>query len=416
MKKYIFSMVALFLASFSLTSCLDEYKDNPVNFPAEGVAKTGVWRSATLDNNKYDYTAVRTQTSDGKDLFYIVREGKPGTDAEGEVRTVFVNKPDSVESLPKVGMFEAFSKTTYFSDGQNGTEAIGGEAYLAYRNNLKDFTLQLVSDDEILFTEQVAPADGYVPTLAGYWEGINENGKYIYIWFDGKVAVLGDENNDPEYVGISYDPETGVYTVAGEDSEIVVTLAFNGNKQLEATVDGETFIVDPVSASDSEPEGFEAKYTATFTSTLFGYSDPEVIIYEGDKGVGNYAFGPFIDADAFFFNWAEDNTLSFDPQVTGYVHVQNGQTFGMVYAFDSYANQQCDDPSYYDPDAKTYHFYCLYYIPGVGGFGTFEETLKITGYAEEATVAKIRFKAHRNGKVFRKPVAAPFDPSRFNFK
>ena len=163
-------MVALFLASFSLTSCLDEVKDNPVTYPANGVDKTGVWKSATLADNEYDYTAVRTLTSDGKDLFYIVREGKPGTDVEGEIKTLFVNKPDSVESLPDVGMFEAFSETTFFGDGQNGTDAVGGEAYLAYRNNLRDFTLQLMSGGEILFTEKVNRVDNYLPTLAGYWE------------------------------------------------------------------------------------------------------------------------------------------------------------------------------------------------------------------------------------------------------
>lgn len=398
-------MVALFLASFSLTSCLDDVKDNPVTFPAEGVAKTGVWKSATLADNEYDYTAVRTLTSDGKDLFYIVREGKPGTDVEGEVKTLFVNKPDSVESLPKVGMFEAFAESTYFGDGQNGTDLLGGQAYLAYRNNLKDFTLQLVSEDEILFTEQVTPVDNYVPALAGYWEGMSENGKYIYVLFDGKIGILGDYNNDPEYVGISFDPETGVYTITGEDSEIVVTLAFNSNKQLEATIDGETFIVDPVQASDSEPETFTPIKMGNYTSNFFSDNagNPytyEAVLFQSDKKGTKYGIAPFIDNEGGIIfelsREADDDgnyPLTVTASATGYKH----PSYGMVYGGDS-------GTGYFDGQ-KTYYLNLIFFV-SAGRFGYsddqiwFPEMFKVTGdYVEEAEIAPNKVIFDSKGRV-----------------
>ena len=389
MKKYIFSMVALFLASFSLTSCLDDVKDNPVTFPAEGVAQTGVWRSATLADNEYNYTAVRTLTSDGKDLFYIIREGKPETEAEGEIRMLFVNKPDSIESLPKLGMYQAFAESTFFGDGQNGTDLNGGEAYLAYRNNLKDFTLQLVTNGEIVFTEQVDPVTNYLPTLSGYWEGRSVNGKYVIILFDENIAILGDENNDVETITVSYNQETGVITVTGDDSGIEANLAYNANMQLEATIDGETFIIDPIQASDSEPETFSPVKVGNYSSSFFTDNAGnnyvyEAILFQSDKKRTKYAIAPFIDnEDGIIFEVDREADeegnypLTVSSSATGYKH----SSYGMVYGGDS-------EEGYYDGD-KTYYLNLIFFVSaGQFGYsddqGWFPETFKVTGNYEEA--------------------------------
>ena len=385
-------MVALFLASFSLTSCLDDVKDNPVTYPANGVDKTGVWKSATLADNEYDYTAVRTLTSDGKDLFYIVREGKPGTDVEGEIKTLFVNKPDSVESLPDVGMFEAFSETTFFGDGQNGTDAVGGEAYLAYRNNLRDFTLQLMSGGEILFTEKVNRVDNYLPTLAGYWEGKGETGKYMYVLFDENVGILGDENNDAEELTVSYNRETGVVTITGNDSGIVVTMILNSNMQYEATIDGETFVVDPVFASDSEPETFTPVKVGNYTSMFFSDNEgnPYVypaVLFQSDKKRTKFGVAPFIDNEGGILFEVErepdddgNYAMTVSASATGYKH----PNYGMIYGGDS-------GEAYFDGQ-KTYYLNLIFFV-SAGQFGYtddqswFPESFKVTGNYEESDEA-----------------------------
>ncbi len=420
MKRYLISLPLLLLAGLGLTSCLEDI--NKTEYDYADNMSYGIWKSVEATDG-YDYIVTFTKSAAGEDLLSIVREGVAGSRFEGEVRNVFVST--DVQYMDSVGVAASSSDASYFGDGRRGgEEAVPAKAYLVETAD-HDHILQLITEDGTSrFTVRVEESKNNYPKPAGYFEGYNADSTLtFYAWFDDEepVAIVGKTakaggSEDSETITVEFDPTSGTGTFTTE-SGYVVNFAYNDINQIVVTVEGESFVVDPA-WSDSEPEGYAPKYTATFTSTLFGYSDPNVILYEGDKGIGNYAFGPFIDADGFYFNVADDNTISFDPQITGYEHVQDGVKYGMVYAFDAFndsQNQKSDVSSFYDPEARTYHFYCDYYIPGAGGFGLFEETLKITGYADEATRAKIRLKNHRKGKTIRKPVVAPFDPSRFNF-
>ena len=424
MKRYLITLPALLLAGLGLTSCLEDLSETKVSYPDQ--MSYGVWESVNAEGD-YDYKITYTKSAAGNDLVLVVREGKPDGRFPGEVRNIFVSESAGYEG--NLGISASGAGATYFGDGrpETGNDSISAEMYIVETNDHSHIAQVITNDGTTQMSVNVEPSNSY-PKFAGYWEGYNADSTLTFFaLFDtnedfpepvaivGKTAKAGGDE-EGEVITVNFDTETGKGTFTTE-SGTVVDVAYNDIAQVVVTVEGEQFVIDPL-YSDSEPEGYEAKYIATFTSSLFGYSDPKVVIYAGDKGIGNYAFGPFIDADAFFFNQADDNTVSFDPQITGYEHVQDGVKYGMVYAFDAFndsQNQKSDVSSFYDPEARTYHFYCDYYIPGAGGFGLFEETLKITGYADEATRAKIRLKNHRKGKTIRKPVVAPFDPSRFNF-
>ena len=398
MKRYLISLPLLLLAGFGLTSCLEDLSTTKYDYADK--MSYGVWKSVDAIDG-YEYTVTFTKSAAGDDLLSVVREGVEGSRFEGEVRNIFVST--DVTYLDSVGISASASEATYYGDGRaGGEEAIAANAYIVETAN-HDHILQVITEDGSTKISTYVQESTRYPKPAGYFKGFNADSTLTFFaLFDGDAAAIAGKTlkaggtEEPENITVDFDPATGTGTVTMK-SGTVINVAYNDIAQIVVTVEGEQFVVDP-QWSDSEPEGFDAKYTATFTSSLFGYSDPEVIIYEGDKGIGNYAFGPFVDAEAFFFTLAEDNTISFDPQITGYEHVQDGRKFGMVYAYDAYNDAQygkSDAPSFYDPDSQTFHFFCDYFIPGAGGFGMYEETLKITGYADESR-AKIRLKNHKN--------------------
>ena len=403
MKQYIKTLALLLLVGLGLTSCL---KDDRFD---EGIKKYqkslpyGVWKSASDASGNYDYTAVFTKDAKGKDLFYVVRKARNSAPDSGEVKFLMVSH--DVQYSDSTGVIEAVAPSCFFGDGQNGTSKLSARAYLAILRSSKNLMFQMItSDGSTQFSVQAQRDDAKPTSIAGMWEGYSSDStKYFTANLNsasaqGKgsgIAVFND--NDVEDVAYQFAGNKG--TVTGNDTHKKAELSFNDEYQLVATLDGKTFVVDPL-ASSSEPEAFTPTYSATFTSSLFG-SSQNVVIYKGEKNVGNYYFKPFIDNNTtgFAFNMQSDKTLSFDSKngiPTGYTHVQGGQTLGPVYAYDAYALGKGAQSKY---DAGVFTFNVSYQIPGVGGFGVFAEKLTITGTASPAQVAKLDLKS-RSSKPF----------------
>lgn len=422
MKRYLLTLPLLLFAALGLTSCIEDLSETKVSYQDQ--MSYGVWKSVD-SNDEYDYTITFTKSAAGKDIVSVVREGKADGRFAGEVRNLFVS--EEAEYSPELGISASGATATYYGDGEV-SDSLGASFYLVEMNDHSHIAQLITDDASTRVNVRVEPANIY-PAFAGYWEGYNADSTLtFYALFDGDepLAIVGKTakaggSEDPEEVVVDFDRTTGKGSFIlsqGTDEERAIEFAYNSDAQVVVTVDGEQFVIDPI-YSDSEPESFLPVYTATFTSSLFGYSDPTVTIYAGDKGVGNFAFGPYIDAEAFFFTKADDNTISFDKQATGYEHVQDGRNFGMVYAYDAFNDakyKSSDQPSYYDPAAQTFHFFCDYFIPSVGGgFGLFEETLTITEELSEEARAKVRLKNAYKGYKRPQHVLPPFSLGRLSF-
>ncbi|MBB3703303.1 hypothetical protein [Alloprevotella rava] len=404
MKQYIKTLALMLLVGLGLTSCLNDDRFD------EGVQKYqkslpyGVWKSVSNSPGNYDYTGILTKDVAGKDLFYVIRTARPTAPDSGEVKILMVSH--DVQYSDSTGMLQASAPSCYFGDGENGTKKLTAAANLAILHSSNNLIFQMVtSDGTTQFHLQAARVEAKPTSIAGMWEGYSSDStKYFTAELkpaDAQgngtgVAVFND--NDVEEVAYTF--ANNAATVTGKITQKKAEFAYNDNYQLVATLDGATFVVDPM-ASTSEPENFTPAYTGKFTSKLFGESS-DVVIYKGDKGTGNYLFTPFImnSTTGFVFNWANDNTLSFDAKkgnATGYTHKQNGRTLGPVYALDAYALGESKTQSSFANNVFT--FYCFYSIPGVGDFGVFKETLQITGSAAPAQVAKFNLKL-RSSKPF----------------
>ena len=89
----------------------------------------------------------------------------------------------------------------------------------------------------------------------------------------------------------------------------------------------------------------------------------------------------------FMFTWNKtDNSCAVLEQSTGYVHPSYGEVFileGAVYKAEKYGEHK----SFYDPEAKTFHFFPVYFVDA-GAFGQYEEVFEIT--EEGAVKHKVR--------------------------
>lgn len=388
MKKIMLSLAALL--TLGLTSCVGDFEDTPVTYPAEGLAETGVWQNGYLAGD-YDYTAVRTKTADGDDLFYIVREGRPTGKDSGSVKMLFVSN-DGTEYNSEIGMYTAYSDVTFYGDGANGTDSLQGSAYLAYQNNMQDYTLQLQTSDaarQFTCTTQKTDDISAVPIPSGYWEGHGANGEYLLMLLDPEesIAIIGSEDADAEYVEVT--AEGGVITVKGTDSGKEVTFAYNKAFQLEATLDGSTFVVDPLRASDSQPEVFIPVKVGTFTTEFFNGSDGGPYSYnayllQSERNTNRYVILPYIDNDQGMLvevtseqNEAGAYILEVEPTATGYEH----PSYGMIWAQDA-VDYGIGENGRSNFDGKLFTLNLAYYV-SAGYFGEFQDTFKITGDYEE---------------------------------
>lgn len=397
------------LASFSLTSCLDDVKDNPITYPAEGVKKTGIWKAPHTQGN-YDYTAVRTFNAAGKPIFYVLETGKEGTEEAGVTRMIFLG--DSITDNAAQGMMTANSESTFYGDGENGTDVLPGEAYLAYQRNLQSYTMQvttyqMLDAEKIDTTSVLAYKDangqwalkeysrevtctaeeqaGFPANLAGYWGSGNyeeDPANSTLISLSDSIALLGD--GDAQQVEIVYDAAAGTLKITGLDDGQTIEVAFNEQMQLVGTWNGNPIILDPIMDSDSEPEIFVPFYNGTFTDNAILYDGVykfDVVIYQSEKKASRYCAKPFYSSeDGLIFEITNEQNeegtgavIEVTPSSTGLTDPKYGTIWAKAAAdYDSGMGAKC----YYDGESMAY-LNLVYYVPA-GYFGYGVETLKFT--------------------------------------
>ncbi len=278
MKKYIMSLAVVLLAAFGLTSCHDDFNDTP-EYPFNNTY--GVWQSLNADNGTNNYYVVCTKRSTGEDIIYVVRQNI----ATGEVRTLFVGDVEQYDKT--IGLLTASAPTSYFGDGENGTDSLETVAYLAVQSNGVTRTLQLIDETGIEVIQEVTPTN-VLPTIAGYWDAYDdETGNMIILdLYEDSTAVVNLNVGD-NYALADYEYGNGQGSVTDENGN-TATLAFNKDYQLVATANGATMVVDPYT-SESQPEQFEAAGSALIVCPGWTESEePARVQIEASTSVPNH--------------------------------------------------------------------------------------------------------------------------------
>ena len=278
MKKYIMSLAVVLLAAFGLTSCHDDFNDTP-EYPFNNTY--GVWQSLNADNGTNNYYVVCTKRSTGEDIIYVVRQNI----ATGEVRTLFVGDVEQYDKT--IGLLTASAPTSYFGDGENGTDSLETVAYLAVQSNGVTRTLQLIDETGIEVIQEVTPTN-VLPTIAGYWDAYDdETGNMIILdLYEDSTAVV-NLNVGENYALADYEYGNGQGSVTDENGN-TATLAFNKDYQLVATANGATMVVDPYT-SESQPEQFEAAGSALIVCPGWTESEePARVQIEASTSVPNH--------------------------------------------------------------------------------------------------------------------------------
>lgn len=278
MKKYIMSLAVVLLAALGLTSCHDDFNDTP-EYPFNHTY--GVWQSLNADDGTNNYYVVCTKRSTGEDIIYVVRQNI----ATGEVRTLFVGDVEQYDKT--IGLLTASAPTSYFGDGENGTDSLETVAYLAVQSNGVTRTLQLIDETGIEVIQEVTPTN-VLPTIAGYWDAYDdETGDLIILdLYEDSTAVVNLNVGD-HYALADYEYGNGQGSVTDENGN-TATLAFNKDYQLVATANGATMVVDPYT-SESQPEQFEAAGSALILCPDWTESEkPARVQIEASTSVPNH--------------------------------------------------------------------------------------------------------------------------------
>lgn len=221
------------------------------------------------------------------------------------------------------------------------------------------------------------------------------------------AAVEGIANGSIEAVEVTADKEE--YEVpmpadAESDSYTLVLVTFDAAGEVQ-DYNTATFVY---TAAGAPTEEWTPAYVGTFRYTLlFGseeepYDDEGLQLSVSSLNPNRYKIEHvFYDVD-FIFEMAEDGTISFDDQFTGYTH----SSYGEVYVTDMYlSNPDEFDPSYYEDGV--FNFSIGYFVEdGFLSYGT--ETFTLTG--EAGAKAEMRMKS-----MFQKALLVREDirPSRF---
>lgn len=392
----------LLLTAVGFTSCSDDFENTTVNYPASGISY-GVYESPYTSGTS-EYSVVYTKNSEGKDLVYVKKIGK-STDADsGTVYTVFVSEDVTYDD--SVGLLTATASSSFYADGNNGTEKTAATVYLAYQNDLKTYTLQVYSGSEQKVSTNVNA--GGQPYIAGLWSTADDATPYALFQIDADTTGLGIFGSvEGDVIDLYGDYSNGqgtLYTDAAKTTA-AATVAFNSDYQLITTIDGQSVVTDPIVDESLVPTyNFGADYAHTGTYTYKNYltgTDPGLsmtCVSDADPTAAIYTIGHwFYDVD-FSFIWnMEDNTITIPETYTGYTH----SSYGKVYVSDlsTYTGSATYLPySYYDKSSATFHFMTIYYV-SAGYFGYGDETFAITGEAAASIRKKLLSgKAHSLAK------------------
>lgn len=117
--------------------------------------------------------------------------------------------------------------------------------------------------------------------------------------------------------------------------------------------------------------------TGTYTyNVMYGEDvpDPGYELYQREDKPEIYKIPNWFEGADFTFKWdSETNKVLVTDQFSGYVHPSYGEVW--VDEVSDYAGEEVE-PSYYDPESKTFYFGLIYYV-SAGSFGHGYETFTL---------------------------------------
>ncbi len=193
--------------------------------------------------------------------------------------------------------------------------------------------------------------------------------------FTGDVESTQTKENGWRVVLVD---EAGDYTL--------VALGYDADGAWQSTQSVAFSVTSPIG------ETWRAAFTGDYTFNEICYSgtDENLTLYSCEEDACQFAIAPWAANSVFRFSMDEDGKT---------VHVINSST-GEDYApgYPIIAGDAGDllgkASSYYDEATKTYHFNVVYYVPGLGSFGSGFETFEVNASdSKQATRAIAQAKA-----------------------
>lgn len=364
MKLNIKTLAASLLVGLSLVSCNNDFDEDggKTTYPAKG----------ELCSWSRDYTAA-SNTSYLLNL-YVNEEGDTLADL-----SIF-NPVSERSNVMNGGKVSYDSKTGVYNI--NYDESIYGKAlisvadfgnkkglvniYTVNENNNGKITYAAVDKFNAVATDTIS--------VLGQWS--IGNGEDVTLYVNGN-ATFTQNGQTVAQGSYQFDGKSGAITTTDGKS---YQIAMNANRQLQTTVDGQTYtsLQMPAEYIDDWVE----MGTGTFISSAFGAEIPKVP-YEFSECRGEYRFNVGLlfypkgskDENFVVFNYNKKKALAALSTSTLFSTSQPLGDHGIIWGRAGGTDMTVDDDG-------TLHFSIEYFIPNVTKLGLFEEGFKFDGSEE----------------------------------
>lgn len=363
MKLNIKTLAASLLVGLSLVSCNNDFDEDggKTTYPAKG----------ELCSWSRDYTAA-SNTSYLLNL-YVNEEGDTLADL-----SIF-NPVSERSNVMNGGKVSYDSKTGVYNI--NYDESIYGKALISVADfgNKKGlvniYTVNENKNGKVTYAavdKFNAVATDTISVLGQWSIG---NGEDVTLYVNGN-ATFTQNGQTVAQGSYQFDGKSGAITTTDGKS---YQIAMNANRQLQTTVDGQTYtsLQMPAEYIDDWVE----MGTGTFISSAFGVEIPKVP-YEFSECRGEYRFNVGLlfpngskDENFVVFNYNKKKALAALSTSTLFSTSQPLGNYGIIWGRASGTDMKVDDEG-------TLHFSIEYFIPNVGSIGSFEEGFKFDGSEE----------------------------------
>lgn len=364
MKLNIKTLAASLLVGLSLVSCNNDFDEDggKTTYPAKG----------ELCSWSRDYTAA-SNTSYLLNL-YVNEEGDTLADL-----SIF-NPVSERSNVMNGGKVSYDSKTGVYNI--NYDESIYGKALISVADfgNKKGFVnIYTVSENKngkvtyAAVDKFNAVATDTISVLGQWSVG---NGEDVTLYVNGN-ATFTKNGQTVAQGSYQFDGKSGAITTTDGKS---YQIAMNANRQLQTTVDGQTYtsLQMPAEYIDDWVE----MGTGTFISSAFGVEIP-MVPYEFSECRGEYRFNVGLlfnpngskDENFVVFNYNKKKGLAALSTSTLFSTSQPLGDHGIIWGRASGTDMKVDDEG-------TLHFSIEYFIPNVVPIGSFEEGFKFDGSEE----------------------------------
>lgn len=364
MKLNIKTLAASLLVGLSLVSCNNDFDEDggKTTYPAKG----------ELCSWSRDYTAA-SNTSYLLNL-YVNEEGDTLADL-----SIF-NPVSERSNVMNGGKVSYDSKTGVYNI--NYDESIYGKALISVADfgNKKGlvniYTVNENKNGKVTYAavdKFNAVATDTISVLGQWSIG---NGEDVTLYVNGN-ATFTQNGQTVAQGSYQFDGKSGAITTTDGKS---YQIAMNANRQLQTTVDGQTYtsLQMPAEYIDDWVE----MGTGTFITSAFGAEIPQVP-YEFSECRGEYRFNIGLlfnpkgskDENFVVFNYNKKKGLAALSTSTLFSTSQKYGDYGIIWGRANGTDMKVDDEG-------TLHFSIEYFIPNVAPIGSFEEGFKFDGSEE----------------------------------